>query len=77
MAVQSFALNEPEDVILQAYEKDFEDYVDIEDGDVLPGPAKVRVVLKQTVYEEPVKFLPVSLNFPREDVENQQTSSVK
>lgn len=49
-AAELFGLKE-ESLILQAYDREFEDYADIENQDTVEGPAKIRVTV-----EEPVVF---------------------
>ncbi|PIK50491.1 hypothetical protein BSL78_12620 [Apostichopus japonicus] len=56
-AVKTFGLGGSE-LILQLYDRDFSDYVDIEDGELFYGPAKLRVVKGQ---EQPATF-PVTIN---------------
>ncbi|XP_071839081.1 uncharacterized protein [Apostichopus japonicus] len=54
---------ENKSLILQFFDKDFEDYVDIEEDQKIPGPTKILVRV-----EEPVVF-PVTINVNQGDIE--------
>lgn len=58
-------------VILQAYNKHFDDYVDIEDNEVLSGPAKIRIIKTPT---EEVEVLPVTINVTQDDIQKTSIS---
>lgn len=56
--LKTFGQNEL-DGDIQVYDKDFDDYADIEECDLVTGPAKVR--LTTTPQQDAVQVLPVKL----------------